>query len=98
MALDTAFQELTMLAVTGAGFGAEFPERFEELYANSYARQDPADWKRLHEAGLGIPPEQDEFVSLDTRTKNDLTMFAEYCAEFYPDYVAQLGLEEYVGG
>lgn len=96
--VDLAGQMGLMYQSSGAGFGAEFPDRFEELYANSYARQDPADWKRMHEAGLDIPSEQDGFVPLDARTKNDLNMFAEYCAEFYPEYVAQLGLQEYVGG
>lgn len=60
----------------GAGFGAEFPDKFEELFAAAYEAGDD---------------------SLETRTKAELTMFAEYCAEFYPDYVAKLGLSEYIG-
>ena len=86
-----------MFQSSGAGFGAEFPEKFEEMFANTYKVDDPELWREAAVAGLDVPSEPPDFVSLEERTKTDLGMFAEYCAEFYPDYVGKLGLGQYVG-
>lgn len=97
LTVDFAGQMGLMFALNGAGFGAEFPGRFEELYINSYGRIDREMWQEGAAAGLNIPAEPPEFVPLGTRTENDLAIFADYCAEFYPDYVPKLGLQQYVG-
>jgi len=97
LAVEFAGQMGIMFMVDGAGFGAEFPDRFEQLYFNTYAKVDRDAWNEMREHGLDIPAEPDEFVPLEVRTENDLAIFADYCAEFYPDYVAKLGLQQYVG-
>lgn len=94
--LEQAMQKGYTFGVEGVGFGATFPERFEELYKNSYGKDDLGTRQRAVKAGLDIPPEPPEFVPLDARTEDDLTMFAEYCAEFYPDLVAKLELERFI--
>ncbi len=80
----------------GAGFGAEFPERFEELFAASSQADDPEQVSEAAAVGPVAPAQTPAYDSLETRTKAELTMFAEYCAEFYPDYVARLGLSQYI--
>ena len=98
ISLEMASERCVLFCIRGVGFGVEFPKRFEQLYVDSYTHSasDRERWKEASERGLDIPSEPDEFVPLETRTLNDLTMFAEYCAEFYPDYVEKLGLSGYV--
>ena len=97
VSLEQAMESTLMLEIDGVCFGSEFPDRFEELYINSYGRPDPERWQFWVQAGLNIPDEPPEFVPLDVRTEQDLTLFANYCAEFYPDYVTKLGLQQYIG-
>lgn len=95
--VDEAAQAALLLMANGTGFGAEFPQRFEQVFFNSYGNVDREAWLEGHAAGFGIPEEPPAFISLDERTANDLSMFAEYCVEFYPEYVSKLGLQAYVG-
>ena len=99
ISLEMASERCVLFGIRGVGFGAEFPERFEQLYVDTYTHSDSdrERWKEASEHGLEIPSEPDQFVPLETRTQTDLAMFAEYCAEFYPDYVAKLGLGQFVG-
>lgn len=96
LTVDFAGQMGALFQSGGAGYGAEFPEKFEQLFASSYKVDDPELWREAAKAGLDVPPEPPDFDTLETRTKNDLAMFAEYCAEFYPDYVKKLGLGDFV--
>ena len=89
-----------MFGARGAAFGSQFPARFEELYMNQYntcAKIDPADYERAREAGLDIPPTLDEALipTLDEAQQGYVSDFAEFCAKFYPEYLAALGLGGY---
>lgn len=90
--LDFALQMGGLYGARGAGFGAQFPDRFEELYNNSYGNIDPNEWREAHEAGLAIPVEPDKFVPLHEREQEAVSGFAEFCESLYPEYASGLGI------
>ncbi len=90
--VEVAFQTSVMFGVAGAGFGAEFPDAFEALYAKSYASDDPETWREAHKYGVVDTAEQPELVPLGDRVTEAKEGFAEFCQEYFPQLMEPLGL------
>ena len=90
--VEEAFETSLVFGVAGAGFGAEFPDAFEALYANSYTPDDPETWREAHKYGVVDTAEQPELVPLEDRVREAREGFAEFCQEYFPQLIEPLGL------
>ena len=80
-------------AVSGAGFGMEFPEHTERLVTASYEISDKESWREAFKHGVvgsAEPPEQRTFEEYEDDAR---ASFAEFCAEHYPELLKPLALE-----
>lgn len=93
---DFALKMGLVYGLRGAGFGAQWPDEVERLYVGSYANVDAELWSEAHAAGLGIPPEPDEYVPIGEREREAVEGFAEFCREFWPEYLAPLDFARWV--
>lgn len=81
-----------MFGARGVGFALHAPQRFQELYVSSYANHDRDSWAEAYKYGAVDTPEPPEFVPLSVRQDEAVAEFATFCAQFYPELVAPLGL------
>lgn len=92
VAPEEAFNVGLLWAIRGAGFGIEFPKRFEDLYVRTYAKHDPESWSRAFKYGAVDLPEEPDALPIDEREQGTRAEFAEFCAMYYPDLLSPLGL------
>jgi hypothetical protein len=75
-----------MLAAEWASYGGclglNYPEKITNLYESS--NKPNSKWKEGYELGLVSTPEQPQ-ISLEDAESEALSIFKEYCEEFYPE-------------
>ncbi|MDO8616541.1 MAG: hypothetical protein Q7T33_12535 [Dehalococcoidia bacterium] len=90
--LDFALAMGVVHGCRGAGFAAEFPNRLEELYKNSYSNQNPHAWREAFKYGVVDTSEPPKFIPFEEREQEAVAQFTEFCKEFHPGFLEPLGL------
>ncbi|HXP82882.1 MAG TPA: hypothetical protein VN976_23475 [Verrucomicrobiae bacterium] len=82
----SVFKQLQLAMFTGIGFGSSFPWLTEQLWRLQYEHAvDSQALERLKKAGLNIPDQPYEPVSLATRQAELHSMVEQYVSDARPD-------------
>lgn len=90
ISFEQAFKNLYVAASTGIGFGRSFPELTERWWKEEHERHVTAEeWAKWRKAGLDIPNEPEEPVTLTGRQKELLSQVEIFVSKARPELLSE---------